>query len=323
MLILALCLAMLGVLVKHQLMLVLAPSCWLWGRRVVPDPHPPFDRSVTYLTFVAAVAAPLLMLPPDPSPAQIGFSPWWPAWSAWRHWMMSYGLVIALFHAIAVAERIGRAPTEARGWRCLVTAERENLSRLMRSLSAPMGGVPLIVWSIVLTALWCAPFQLNAGRSGMDYYAMLMSAPAAAVAAAVIDATPVPRRRWTGRVAIAAAVAALLFPVQAVLAELGTPSADDLLYRWLVEVHDLVRDRPVPSAFVVAMDCGFDGDLGPSGRIDGFFAEEGIRWATGWYDTPVSFRFAGDVPASDVATAADVITLRYCPGAPATLEAGR
>lgn len=321
MLILALCLATLGVLMKHQVMLVLAPSCWLWGRWFVPNPKRPFDRSSTYLAFLVALALPLVTLPLDPNPSRIGFSPWLPAWFAWWGWIERYGLVVLMLQSIAVARRIVWTPVEERPKHGLMATEREGLSAILRTLRAPVGRVPLMAWGVILTALWCAPFQINAGWAGMDYYAMLMSAPAGAIAAALIDAMESPPRHWIGRITVAAAVAAILFPVQSVRVELGARTADDRLDRWLGEVHELLRDQPAPRALVVELDCGFDGDLGTSGRIDDFFAEEGIRWATGWYEVPLEFRVQHDVAAAGGVPAPDIVTLRYCPGEPAVLPA--
>jgi hypothetical protein len=61
-LVLALCFSVLGVLMKLPLMAILPPTCWLWGRWVVPQPAAPMNRSVTYLVYAAAVVGPMFAL---------------------------------------------------------------------------------------------------------------------------------------------------------------------------------------------------------------------------------------------------------------------
>ena len=311
-LVLALCLSVLGVLMKLPLMIVLSPSCWLWGRWLVERPAPPMQRSATYLAFVAVVAGAMFALTRD-APS-LGFLPSRWALAAIGDRLLRYTGAAVLFLALGAPWGAARARSGRDGAAGFLAA-------VAGVLQGRVGRLPLLAWAVVLSALWNLPFVLHAEYEGGAHYGMLASAPFSAVGAWLITsaADQWATRRWQ-RLAAACLACAILLPLGDIRAELRR-SATEFVPAWLDGVRALTAARPRPEHIAVAPACPPSTFTVPLSRqMTDVYSESGIWWSTGWYDVPVEFRDNGSPDGNEAGAAANSVTLGYCPGRPATIQ---
>jgi hypothetical protein len=289
MLALALCFAVLGVLMKLPLMVILPPTCWLWGRWVVPHPVPPMHRSVTYLAYAAAVAGPMFALTRTTPDIGILVSRW--ALAAIGDRATRYATAVGVLLLVGVVcERNARAAVSA----------------VRTALRTRMGRLPLLAWAGALAAIWIVPFVLHTEYEGEAHYGMLVSAPLSAVAAVLLAQAAT--RRGARTMAAAILVATMLLPLNEILTEAARARGEHV-HGWLRELRTLTAGRAKPARIVVAPGCTLSPPLRQ--QMNDIYAEIGIWWATGWYEVPVEFH---DTPPP--ATADGVVTLSYCPRLP-------
>lgn len=311
-LLLALCLSALGVFIKLPLMVVLPPSCWLWGRWLVRHPAAPMHRSATYLAFFAAVGGAIFAL--SPGEGSIGFLPSRYALAAIGDRLLRYGVAAAVLVVLGAFWGTPRAAT-------IRDAAAASLAAIGRVLRSRVGRLPLMAWAVIVSALWFLPFALHAGYEGWAYYGMLAAAPLSAVGALVITtAADQWRARGWRRLAGACVVCVILLPLGDIRSELHQ-STTELVPAWLDSVRGLAATRTRPERIVVAPACPLSAFESPlSVQMDAIFRESGIWWATGWYDVPVEFRDDASPADTQPGTATDIVTFGYCPGRPATIE---
>jgi hypothetical protein len=311
-LIVALALSALGVLMKWALMVLIPPSCWLWGRWVVARPSPPMHRSFTYVLFFVVVVGTIVMLPQGET-SVIGFLPSRTALRGIANRVLQSGGMTLLL--IMLAE-FGRTKRDTR----FFDSMKGMFSPLAAVARQKVGRMPIVVWALALSSLWFLPFALHASYEGAIYYGMLASAPVSAVGAALIAAAAA---SWkVGRVSrwlVACCVGVMLVPLGEIQSD-WKDAADEVLPDWIDSVRTLTSSLTPPDHIVVIPSCARSAEaLSPRQQIDPIFGENGIWWATGWYETPIEVRDEAGSGREGATPAGTVLTLGYCPGHPATI----
>ncbi len=261
----------LAALCKWQVAWIAVPSAWLWAADSGNTPRASRFRWIVPLGVAAMIVAPLIAEHSEGSSADAGIG----------RLATNLGDALSRLFWIVVAASAG------------VTAGTALASGSVRGIPTRLRDRLVARWpttrrALTMAALSVVPFLFNE-RYFAEYYVGPATAWIAAGCAPLLaDAMPSGRRRWS-----AAGIAVLLWmPTQTLFAVASSQSPGHQVASWLDEVRAALVDQPPPRAIMIDAKCGSEDATRQSrAQLERLFdlSEQGlgVRWATGWLETPV------------------------------------